>query len=215
VAYSLMGIFDVSLQIAYGEGGDLAFCRLIEAIMRGGDSSVLNWAGQPAEHRSSAAIPRSPQSFVGRALDSFLDSSTSGLLDMTMTSLGLRMPLVIFPLRVTSHISMPASPDHVTGECLLCPTIKINFVARDTPPMSQFALGIVNYSLEEGVPALFHDSAAVILERSRSFLSTYQTFVNPDLEILLGSRQPPTRNVGLGAGQRYKGKAWSRSISRI
>ncbi|KAJ8587974.1 hypothetical protein M405DRAFT_741073, partial [Rhizopogon salebrosus TDB-379] len=48
VAYSLMGIFEVNLQIAYGEGGDLAFCRLIEAIMRGGDSSVTNWAGLPA-----------------------------------------------------------------------------------------------------------------------------------------------------------------------
>ncbi|KAJ8585790.1 hypothetical protein M405DRAFT_715862, partial [Rhizopogon salebrosus TDB-379] len=33
VAYSLIGIFDVSLQIAYGEGGERAFCRLIEAIM--------------------------------------------------------------------------------------------------------------------------------------------------------------------------------------
>jgi hypothetical protein len=198
VAYSLMGIFDVSLQIAYGEGGDLAFCRLIEAIMRGGDSSVLNWAGQPAEHRSSAAIPRSPQSFVGRALDSFLDSSTSGLLDMTMTSLALRMPLVIFPLRVTSHISMPASPDHVTGECLLCPTIKVNFVARDTPPMSQFALGIANYSLEEGVPALFHDSAAVILERSRSFLSTYQTFCEPRSRDFVGLKTASHPERGLG-----------------
>ncbi|KAJ8587383.1 hypothetical protein M405DRAFT_707895, partial [Rhizopogon salebrosus TDB-379] len=43
VAYSLMGIFDVSLQIAYGEGGERAFCRLIEAIMQGGDRSVLGW----------------------------------------------------------------------------------------------------------------------------------------------------------------------------
>jgi len=49
VAYSLMGIFDVSLQIAYGEGGERAFGRLIEALMHaGGDSSVLNWAGDPA-----------------------------------------------------------------------------------------------------------------------------------------------------------------------
>ncbi|KAG0691891.1 hypothetical protein DFH29DRAFT_760517, partial [Suillus ampliporus] len=43
VAYSLMGIFDVSLQIAYGEGGDRAFFRLIEAIMQAGDPSILNW----------------------------------------------------------------------------------------------------------------------------------------------------------------------------
>ncbi|EIW76445.1 HET-domain-containing protein, partial [Coniophora puteana RWD-64-598 SS2] len=43
-AYSLMGIFDVSISTAYGEGLDRAFCRLVEAIMlSGSDSSVLNW----------------------------------------------------------------------------------------------------------------------------------------------------------------------------
>ncbi|KAJ8585788.1 hypothetical protein M405DRAFT_717465, partial [Rhizopogon salebrosus TDB-379] len=43
VAYSLIGIFDVNLETSYGEGGERAFCRLIEAIMQGGDPSVLNW----------------------------------------------------------------------------------------------------------------------------------------------------------------------------
>ncbi|EIW79058.1 HET-domain-containing protein, partial [Coniophora puteana RWD-64-598 SS2] len=43
-AYLLMGIFDVSISIAYGEGLDRAFYRLIEAIMAAGaDPSVLNW----------------------------------------------------------------------------------------------------------------------------------------------------------------------------
>ncbi|KAJ8596682.1 hypothetical protein M405DRAFT_894208, partial [Rhizopogon salebrosus TDB-379] len=45
VAYSLMGIFDLSLQIACGEAGDRAFCRLIEVIMQAGGPSVLNWNG--------------------------------------------------------------------------------------------------------------------------------------------------------------------------
>ncbi|EIW77488.1 HET-domain-containing protein, partial [Coniophora puteana RWD-64-598 SS2] len=44
VAYSLMGVFGVSFQIAYGEGADRAFARLIEAIILSGcDLSVLNW----------------------------------------------------------------------------------------------------------------------------------------------------------------------------
>ncbi|EIW77127.1 hypothetical protein CONPUDRAFT_129318, partial [Coniophora puteana RWD-64-598 SS2] len=44
IAYSLMGIFDVSMSIAYGEGADRAFCRLLEAIIfAGADVSVLNW----------------------------------------------------------------------------------------------------------------------------------------------------------------------------
>ncbi|KAG1728558.1 hypothetical protein EDB19DRAFT_2042534 [Suillus lakei] len=45
-SYSLMGIFDVSLQIAYGEGGDRAFCRLIETIIQARDPSVHNWEGR-------------------------------------------------------------------------------------------------------------------------------------------------------------------------
>jgi hypothetical protein len=57
VAYSLMGMFDVSLQIAYGERGERAFGRLIEALMQaGGDSLVLNWAGDPARHHASHAL---------------------------------------------------------------------------------------------------------------------------------------------------------------
>ncbi|EIW78716.1 hypothetical protein CONPUDRAFT_16667, partial [Coniophora puteana RWD-64-598 SS2] len=43
-AYALMGIFGVSMPIAYGEGGDQAFVRLVEAIMMaGGHPTVLNW----------------------------------------------------------------------------------------------------------------------------------------------------------------------------
>jgi hypothetical protein len=58
VAYSLMGMFDVSLQIAYGERGERAFGRLIEALMQaGGDSLVLNWTGDPARHHASHALP--------------------------------------------------------------------------------------------------------------------------------------------------------------
>ncbi|KAG1755668.1 heterokaryon incompatibility protein-domain-containing protein [Suillus lakei] len=65
VAYSLMGIFDVSMQIAYGEGGERAFSRLMEAITRAGDPSVFNWKSPAASHHTSRAIPQSPQSFLG------------------------------------------------------------------------------------------------------------------------------------------------------
>ncbi|EIW77747.1 HET-domain-containing protein, partial [Coniophora puteana RWD-64-598 SS2] len=48
-AYALMGMFDVSIQIAYGEGADRAFARVVEAIMlAGGSPTVLNWAGPAA-----------------------------------------------------------------------------------------------------------------------------------------------------------------------
>ncbi|KAG1730451.1 heterokaryon incompatibility protein-domain-containing protein, partial [Suillus lakei] len=103
VAYSLMGIFDVSLQIAYGEGRDRAFCRLIEAIMQTGDPSVLNWDDfSPAWHHSgSRALPISPWSFVGCVSRQF---GFDRPLEMTMTSCGLRIPLVILPLIIHSTL---------------------------------------------------------------------------------------------------------------
>ncbi|KAF9473346.1 hypothetical protein BDN70DRAFT_817383, partial [Pholiota conissans] len=48
MAYSLMGIFNVSISIAYGEGADRAFRRLLEGIMKtapSGAMDLFNWAG--------------------------------------------------------------------------------------------------------------------------------------------------------------------------
>ncbi|KAF9471405.1 hypothetical protein BDN70DRAFT_869222, partial [Pholiota conissans] len=48
MAYSLMGIFNVSISIAYGEGADRAFLRLLEEIIKRNPSGTLdlfNWAG--------------------------------------------------------------------------------------------------------------------------------------------------------------------------
>jgi len=140
-----MGIFDVSLQIAYGQGGDRAFCRLIEAIMQAGDPSVLNWTGEAAPHHTSRALPRSPQSFVHRNI-----GLASGQLEMTMTSLGLRVPLVILPLTLRSQTY--AGNDcfrNTTFDCELCPTMNIDSVTLPIGSLRKhrFALGIVNYSL--------------------------------------------------------------------
>ncbi|KAG2745448.1 hypothetical protein P692DRAFT_20808839 [Suillus brevipes Sb2] len=161
VAYSLMGIFDVSLQIAYGEGGDRAFCRLIEAIMQAGDSSILNWKGEPAGHPSSRAIPLSPESFVG---SQHLEHK-HGQLEMAMTSLGLRMSLVILPLKC--HLKYKDGFDGFTvlDNPLVLPR---DAHIRCDPWGSEYALGIVNYSLLSGshdVLAIRGKSAGVILSR--------------------------------------------------
>jgi hypothetical protein len=166
VAYSLMGIFDVSLQIAYGEGGDRAFCRLIEAIMHAGDPSVLNWTGEAAVHHTSRAIPGAPESFVHRNV-----GLASGQLEMTMTSLGLRVPLVILPLRLRSQTYVGNKQSRIKLDCAICPTIDIDSI---TVPigflgMHRYALGIVNYSLisdgSQEVIGIRGQSAGFILVR--------------------------------------------------
>lgn len=169
VAYSLMGIFDVSLQIAYGEGADRAFCRLIEAIMQDGDPSVLNWAGEPMRHNSSYNFPRSPRNFAIRTLE-FHPDPRLGRLEMTMTSTGLRIPLVILPLRVSSNQEVVDGVGReLIVECALCPAIKIKFVEllpvfHDS--LEQYALGIVTYSLGPSeVPRIPGKSVSFILRR--------------------------------------------------
>ncbi|KAG2043149.1 heterokaryon incompatibility protein-domain-containing protein [Suillus americanus] len=146
VAYSLMGIFDVSLQIAYGEGGDRAFCRLIEAIMQAGNPSVLNWKGAAAKHHTSDAIPRSPRSFLDRRE---LKLASGGRLEMTMTGLGLRMQLVMLPLSLPLAMATGTGHDRITFDCPLCPNIRIDINVQNSLAHGQYryALGIINYSL--------------------------------------------------------------------
>jgi hypothetical protein len=168
LAYSLMGIFNVSMQIAYGEGGESAFCRLIEAIVQSGDPSVLNWRGDPANHRTSRAIPRSPQSFLGRR-----ELKLDGVhLEMTMTNLGLRVPLVMFPLNF--HSAQDVGGGYAfTLECPLCTTITLDIVNAPSSVTSshQYAVGILNYSIFEDrsreVLGIRGKSVGFILSRTR------------------------------------------------
>ncbi|KAH7904324.1 hypothetical protein BJ138DRAFT_934634 [Hygrophoropsis aurantiaca] len=53
VAYSLVGIFDVTLIVNYGEKKQKALGRLLEAIVsRSGDVTALDWAGRSSEYNS-------------------------------------------------------------------------------------------------------------------------------------------------------------------
>ncbi|KAF8837978.1 HET-domain-containing protein [Paxillus ammoniavirescens] len=61
IAYCLIGIFDVSMTIAYGEG-QRAFYRLMEAIInRCGEWQIMAWAGRPSA--DSAALPELPRCY--------------------------------------------------------------------------------------------------------------------------------------------------------
>ncbi|KIJ62086.1 hypothetical protein HYDPIDRAFT_114928 [Hydnomerulius pinastri MD-312] len=63
-AYSLIGIFDVNLIIAYGEGKS-AFGRLMEAIyQKRPHYEVFLWERRPADDHASRAFPASPESYL-------------------------------------------------------------------------------------------------------------------------------------------------------
>jgi len=60
-AYSLVGLFGVHLEAFYGEGGDHAFQRLQEALIKEyGDQSIFSWSGQ---RETGSVLADSPSDF--------------------------------------------------------------------------------------------------------------------------------------------------------
>lgn len=163
IAYSLIGILNISLSVAYGEG-ERAFRRLMEAIMQAcREWQILAWAGPHAPFQAS--IPRSPLAYCA-----FDDASASILspncyiMDrpsklgdpfFTMTKRGLELEVILVEMMLRQPaprqpggtrkktqairlISDSASFYDVTARC------DISFL-----PFSQWAVAIVNYQADE------------------------------------------------------------------
>ncbi|KAF9472416.1 hypothetical protein BDN70DRAFT_998181 [Pholiota conissans] len=109
-AYSLMGIFHVSITTAYGEGGKRAFFRLLQEILITSFDALdlLNWAGPSLEYDSrvhpSGRLPSSPRSFLQRSTNSYL-SMGMPIEPLVLTHLGLRIPVLLMPALSTSASS--------------------------------------------------------------------------------------------------------------
>ncbi|KAF9472408.1 hypothetical protein BDN70DRAFT_970958, partial [Pholiota conissans] len=67
MAYALMGIFNVCISIAYGEGADRAFLRLLEEIIKtapSGAMDLFNWAGKSNSSKfNTSLLPSSPKNY--------------------------------------------------------------------------------------------------------------------------------------------------------
>ncbi|KAF8963121.1 hypothetical protein BDZ97DRAFT_2076019 [Flammula alnicola] len=107
-AYSLMGIFNVSFSIAYGEGGERAFFRLIDAILSSVQTNfdVLNWEGRPipSDIHPSRVIPSGPECYLKRSTDYRLRLLMPAPTEpMTLTHLGLKMELLVIRAELITH----------------------------------------------------------------------------------------------------------------
>ncbi|KAF9473234.1 hypothetical protein BDN70DRAFT_843717 [Pholiota conissans] len=102
IAYSLMGLFNVNMSIAYGEGALRAFSRLVQEILNTrGDKYVLdifNYGGGHAadEHLVSGnLLPLTPKAYLDRCDFKF---SMGPLIEpLVLTHLGLRIPVLLLP----------------------------------------------------------------------------------------------------------------------
>ncbi|KAG6328848.1 hypothetical protein ID866_10241 [Astraeus odoratus] len=135
IAYCLIGIFDVSMTVAYGEG-KRAFYRLIEAIIhRCGEWQIMAWAGKPSA--DSAALPDSPRCF--RELVACNISGDGVPFDgtwrgdrhffMTKKGLQLRVLLVSFP---SMDAELHEGVDHRKSQYGQCTVGVVDYFCYDT-----------------------------------------------------------------------------------
>ncbi|KAH7902908.1 hypothetical protein BJ138DRAFT_1199953, partial [Hygrophoropsis aurantiaca] len=113
VAYSLLGIFDVTLFVNYGETKQKALGRLLEAIIsRSGDISALDWTGQSSEYNS--CLPANISAYKAPAYappsESQKQSSVTAELALTLYKMldsqlpprfanhRLTLPCIVFPV---------------------------------------------------------------------------------------------------------------------
>lgn len=176
MAYSLMGVFNVILPIAYGEGPDRAFFRLVEAIIQTSDDlRIFNWAGRPAiTNHPSRALPSSPRCYIGQPYCPPIRR------EFSLTNSGLRIKLVILPAKL---ISRDVSSHHATfhsgidGMFIADVSVSGSFLSYGDPVhdatadvdsiVSEYALGVWNYlETPAGDPELPNNCLAFMLMRT-------------------------------------------------
>lgn len=94
IAYSLMGICDVSISIAYGEGAQRAFSRLMTQILHS-SSYVLDVFN--CTEVSSSLIPSTPSAYIQRSTKVDGWNFQKPIEPLLLTHLGLRIPILLMP----------------------------------------------------------------------------------------------------------------------
>lgn len=149
-AYSLIGIFDVSMPIAYGEG-EWAFHRLMEVIIQKCDEwDMFAWAGPSSSH--SAAIPRSPRCYCPFDGSKFPEErkdeqnrEVHGDNEFTLTRQGLQIKLAVVKGELKPQHDGTfrfITPPRFTTASFAPVVVQ---TSRSIDKYREFMLGIVNY----------------------------------------------------------------------
>ncbi|KAF8174375.1 hypothetical protein BJ912DRAFT_1064701 [Pholiota molesta] len=98
IAYSLMGICNVSISIAYGEGAERAFSRLMTEILNTSRKvvDIFNCAQTDVKKRPSI-IPWGPSAYLQCSEDIMGISHNPPIEPLLLTHVGLRTPVLLMP----------------------------------------------------------------------------------------------------------------------
>ncbi|KAH9950529.1 heterokaryon incompatibility protein-domain-containing protein [Amylocystis lapponica] len=177
MAYSLVGIFDVSLTIAYGEG-ERAFYRLQLAIMEKSPAvDLLVWSGRAS--KDNTMIASSPKCFIDspRQLDDLIDFMITpdplfgenisiriwrGSQSHAMTSAGLRLDVVMYDVSVSHDNTFNFANRY--GEPMVIDHIDKNPVILRCAhlPSRAYTVAIIDYEWDDAADSTSNSFGALI-----------------------------------------------------
>ena len=160
IAYSLLGIFDIMMPIAYGEG-ERAFQRLLEVIaQRSGDPSFFAWAGPCS--RQSMALPSSPASYQAVVSRPYCDH------DYAIQKRGIQLKLLVIQVQVIRsaqhYILQPMDLDleqnlTIVGRFTRNPQAELNLE-------HSHAVGVVDFQFDRSLDASDLDMGCLLPKKS-------------------------------------------------
>ena len=150
VAYSLIGIFDISMTIAYGEG-DRAFKRFMaELIQNCKEWQILVWAGGLPGYPTEPACYRTTNDAALAVLQNRQISwwgEGCGDSDFSVTKRGVQARLLMVPTSVHENLGQWTFLSRPIGNLEAPPLEQLLVQSHSFPPASaiEWAIGIVNY----------------------------------------------------------------------
>ncbi|KAF8837291.1 HET-domain-containing protein [Paxillus ammoniavirescens] len=168
MAYSMVGILDVSLTIAYGEGRR-AFSRLLQAIIASNDSwEVFSWAGEASPYNS--ALAAGPECYPGSSSDEDVTRGFAWVGDLktmqrqyqagdklfTLTNHGLRIKVAW--RKVWKVVQDPKGASRFTLSASSLQDVTVEVLGSDSdlhamyhydwaPPNAGLSIGILDYDI--------------------------------------------------------------------
>ncbi|KAF8961969.1 hypothetical protein BDZ97DRAFT_1166094 [Flammula alnicola] len=104
IAYCLIGLLDIPLSIAYGEGKMASYRLQLEILQRSHDMGLFVWKGEPSAYNSMLAA--GPHCFSPLPLQPVVTKTQRGAdIDRayTLTNYGLRIPLSVYGVQIPNE----------------------------------------------------------------------------------------------------------------
>ena len=161
IAYSLFGIFDVSIPVTYGEGQQRALGRLLQEVLtRSGDVTILAWTGKASDYNSclpaEIGVYREPASpYIPSLIE---DDKIDKMVAELRTSSYLDSVVMLYD-RVIALPSPRLFSRRLSLSCMMFPLRGLSVLSGDSQRVyraTTSALGDIEIKTTEDLPSLMN-----------------------------------------------------------